>query len=230
MEAQTALQCHGLSSRYGPLEVVRDLDLAVHRGEMVAMVGVNGAGKSSAVGTVAGVVQGTGSIWLDGHRIDNLPAHRRAVAGLALVPEDRGLFPEFSVLDTLRLGADRSGADIAAAYDLFPELADREAQLAGTLSGGQQQMLAIAAAVLAHPSVLIVDEPTQGLAPEVCKRIFAALRLLADRGTAVLLVEQNLAWTKTADRLVVMVGGTKIAEGGPELLDGQGDVLAQLLG
>ena len=224
-----ALRCRGLAPRYGTITVAREIDLDVHAGEVVALLGPNGAGKSSIVECIAGRVDGPGEVAVAGTRVERLSAFRRARAGVALVPENRGLFPELSVADNLRLGAalDRhDAASIDGALDLFPVLRERWGQHAGTLSGGEQQMLAIARAIVAAPSVLILDEPTQGLAPRIYDLIIAALEVLRGRGLAVLLVEQNVGFAaRIADRFLVMSAG-RLVDGGPgERLVRDGDAL-----
>ena len=224
-----ALRCRELSPRYGSITVAREIDLDVHAGEVVALLGPNGAGKSSTVECIAGRVDGPGEVEVAGHRVDGLPAFRRARAGLALVPENRGLFPDLTVADNLRLGAalDRHGAaSIERAVDLFPVLRDRWAQQAGTLSGGEQQMLAIARAIVAAPSVLVLDEPTQGLAPRIYDLIIAALEILREQGLAVLLVEQNVGFAaRIADRFCVISAGRLVDSGPGERLVRDGDAL-----
>ncbi len=224
-----ALRCRGLSPRYGSITVAREIDLDVRAGEVVALLGPNGAGKSSTVECIAGRVDGAGEVEVAGRRVDGLPAFRRARAGLALVPENRGLFPDLTVADNLRLGAalDRHGAaSIERAMDLFPVLRDRWAQQAGTLSGGEQQMLAIARAIVAAPSVLVLDEPTQGLAPRIYDLIIAALEILREQGLAVLLVEQNVGFAaRIADRFCVMSAGRLVDRGPGERLVRDGDAL-----
>ncbi|MGK5114647.1 MULTISPECIES: ABC transporter ATP-binding protein [unclassified Geodermatophilus] len=229
---EAALSCRGVSPRYGSITVARDVDLELAPGEVLALLGPNGAGKSSVVECLAGRVAGRGEVTVGGRRVDRLPAFRRARAGLALVPENRGLFPDLSVADNLRLGGmlDRSGASsIDAALELFPVLRNRWTQPAGTLSGGEQQMLAIARAIVAAPTVLVLDEPTQGLAPRIYDVIVAALEVLRDRGLAVLLVEQNVGFAaEIADRYCVMSAGRMVDIGPGSRLRGDADALFEL--
>jgi len=195
------------------MTVVRDVDLEVARGEVVAVLGPNGAGKTSLVETVAGRVQGSGEIELLGERIDRLPAFQRARRGLSLIPETRGLFRTMSVEENIALGARSIPANertelIERTLQRFPVLRERSRQQAGLLSGGEQQMLAFAKATVMKPSVLILDEPTQGLAPQLFDVLFDAVRGLRDDGVSVLVVEQNYAFARAlADRAVVLAGG-----------------------
>lgn len=224
-----AFRCRDLSPRYGSITVGRGVSFDVCAGEVVALLGPNGAGKSSTVECSAGRVDGPGEVEVAGHRVDGLPAFRRARAGLALVPENRGLFPDLTVADNLRLGAglDRHGdSSIDEAMDLFPVVRDRWAQQAGTLSGGEQQMLAIARAIVTAPTVLLLDEPTQGLAPKIYDTIIVALQTLRSQGLAVLLVEQNVGFAaEIADRFLVMSAGRLVDSGPGERLRENADDL-----
>lgn len=208
-----ALALRGVCARYGSLKVVRDVDLDVARGEVVAVLGPNGAGKTSLVETVAGRVHGSGDIELFGERIDRLPAFQRARRGLSLIPETRGLFRTMSVEENIALGARAIPANeraelIERSLQRFPVLRDRSRQHAGLLSGGEQQMLAFAKAMVMNPSVLILDEPTQGLAPQLFDVLFEVVRRLRDDGVAVVVVEQNYAFAQAlADRAIVIAGG-----------------------
>ncbi len=196
----TLLEVDDLSVRYGPLVALHGVRLRVEAGEIVTVLGANGAGKSSLLGAVAGLVPAAaGRIVLDGKPIANLPAERVVRLGIALAPEGRRVFPRLTVADNLRLGAaarrDRDGiaADRARVLELFPVLEERLWQSAGTLSGGQQQMLAIARSLMSRPRLLLLDEPSLGLAPIVVDQIFGLIARLRDEGTTILLVEQNVA-------------------------------------
>jgi branched-chain amino acid transport system ATP-binding protein len=194
----TLLEVDDLSVRYGSLVAVSRVSLRVDEGSIVTVLGANGAGKSSLLGAVAGLVpSAAGRIVFDGRAIANLPAERVVRLGVALVPEGRRVFARLTVSDNLRLGAAarRDGAAVAAdrerVLELFPVLRDRLWQAAGTLSGGQQQMLAIGRALMSRPRLLLLDEPSLGLAPIVVEQIFALVGRLREEGVTVLLVEQN---------------------------------------
>jgi branched-chain amino acid transport system ATP-binding protein len=220
------LVVRGLSPRHGALTVAWDVDLDTQPGEVVALLGPNGAGKTSIVDCIAGLVAGAGEVHVAGQRLDGMPAHRRARHRLAVVPEDRGLFGDLSVLDNLLLGREISagrGLSLDEVLSLFPVLGDRRQQHAGTLSGGEQQMLAVARAILADPVALIIDEPTQGLAPKIYDTLIHALGRLKQTGMAVLLVEQNVGFAAAiADRYLVMSGGRIVETGTSDrLTDGE---------
>lgn len=225
------LTIDGLHAGYGRLQVLQGIDIEVAGRELVAVIGANGAGKTTLLRTVSGLLRATsGRVLLDEAVISDLRAERVAAAGLAHVPENRLVFPTLSVEDNLRLGAwtRRRGptAEVAASQErvleLFPRLGDRLTQAAGTLSGGEQQMLAIGRGIMAGPAVLILDEPSIGLAPMVVSEIMRALaRLRDEEKLSVLLVEQNArAAFKVADRVYLMDRGRVLLEGTPaELLD-----------
>jgi ABC-type branched-subunit amino acid transport system ATPase component len=190
------------------VEVLRGVDLSIGQGEVLALVGANGAGKSTLCAVVAGLVEArAGTVRLAGRDVSAVPAHRRVRAGAFLVPEGRGIFPNLTVQENLQLWLS-DPADVSAACARFPILADRSAQLAGALSGGEQQMLALAAAFVRPPAVLIADEPSLGLAPMIVKQVYEALSQIRDTGTAILLVEEKprdvLA---VADRIAFMQSG-----------------------
>jgi branched-chain amino acid transport system ATP-binding protein len=194
------LSVHDLHAGYGGKSVLRGVSLKVPRGTIVTLLGANGAGKSTLLKTIVGLLPRTaGKIELDAVPLNNATPDRALKAGVALVPEQRELFTEMSVLDNLRLGAflRRGTAEIVGdserLLDVFPVLRQRASQLARTLSGGEQQMLAIARALMSRPSFLLLDEPSLGLAPKIVEEIFAIIRRISADGTAVLLVEQNAA-------------------------------------
>ena len=220
--AQGGLVCDAVSARYGSLTVCNGISFSIAPGELLALIGPNGAGKTSLVGALNGTVTGGGEVTLDGRRIDALPSWRRVGIGLTTVPDGRGLFPSLSVSDNLRLGAlltekGRRDEAMSGALDLFPFLKARWGDAAGALSGGQQQMLAIAKCLASSPRVLMLDEPTQGLAPIIVDELADVLRKLRLRGLPVLLVEQNHYLVESvADRFIVLVGGKVVLEGGPE--------------
>jgi branched-chain amino acid transport system ATP-binding protein len=187
-----------LEVAYGGIRAVKGIDLAVESGEMVCLIGANGAGKSTTLRAITGLMRAAGGrIRYDGADISTLRVHEIARRGLAMVPEGRGVFPQLTIEENLAMGAyARSGkaairADTAHAFELFPRLAERRRQTAGTLSGGEQQMLAIARALMSRPKLLLLDEPSMGLAPLMVERIFEVIREIAAEGVTMLLVEQN---------------------------------------
>lgn len=206
------LRVGGLLVRYGAVSAVDEIELTVDAGEVVGLVGANGAGKSSTLLAITGVVRPqAGDIYLDGESIVGWPTEKIARAGIALVPEGRHVFAAFTVEENLRLGllgrADPAGAeeDLEWVRELFPVVADRADEFAGHLSGGQQQMLVIARALLSRPRVLLLDEPSLGLAPAVVDTVFSALERVRERGVAILLVEQRAhVAVAFADRTHVM--------------------------
>jgi len=220
------LAARSLSASYGSLVVCRDITLEVEPGEVVALIGPNGAGKTSFIGALAGAVAAKGEIALGTTRLDGRPIHARTRLGLATVPDNRGLFAPLTVAENMRLGSlfvprDRRAEVIERAMATFPFLADRGATLAGSLSGGQQQMLAIAKCLAGDPRALLLDEPSQGLAPIILDEIVKVIGELKTRRLPVLLVEQNYGLVeRTADRFAVMVGGRIVMTGGKtELAD-----------
>jgi branched-chain amino acid transport system ATP-binding protein len=225
------LEIRRLHGGYGRLEVLHGLDLSVAEGELVAVIGANGAGKTTLLRTVSGLLRPTGGqVLLDGADISGRPAEKIAAAGLAHVPENRLVFPTLTVEDNLRLGGwtrRRAASSATAAsrrlvLELFPRLGDRLSQAAGTLSGGEQQMLAVGRGIMARPKVLVLDEPSVGLAPRVVAEIMRALaRLRDEENLTILLIEQNARAAFTvADRVYVMDRGRVLLEGAPaELLN-----------
>jgi branched-chain amino acid transport system ATP-binding protein len=184
------LELRGVTAGYGATTILRDITVAVKPGTVVALLGPNGAGKTTLLKTAAGLLPVTaGSVYLAGDDATGRSAYQRARGGLCLVPEGRGIFPTLTVHDNLRMQA-RAGVPMEAAFDAFPILKERRRQVAGTMSGGQQQMLALARCYLARPSVVLLDEVSMGLAPRIVEEIFVALRRLAADGVALLLVEQ----------------------------------------
>ncbi|HHH40074.1 MAG TPA: ABC transporter ATP-binding protein [Sedimenticola sp.] len=198
-EQRTLLEVERLSTRYGPVQALFDVSLRVEEGELVAMVGANGAGKTTLLHTLSGIHRATGgSIRFSGGDITRRPPHRIVGAGICHVPEGRQVFPPLSVEDNLRLGAyplrrekKWVAAKLEQIYDLFPVLRDKSEQSAGTLSGGQQQMLAIGRALMGRPRLLLLDEPSMGLAPLLVEEIFRVIQQLNRQGVTILLVEQN---------------------------------------
>lgn len=220
------LEVSDLAIHYGGIQAVRGISLTVGEGELVSLIGANGAGKSSTLGALGGLLKPvSGSLRYAGEDLLALPAHGRVSRGLALVPEGRGIFPRLTVLENLQMGAysrhDRAGiqADLARMLVMFPRLQERRLQLAGTLSGGEQQMVAIARALMSRPRLLLLDEPSMGLAPILIEQIFAIIRQIVAEGTAVLLVEQNARQAlEIASRAYVMESGEITLSGpAPEL-------------
>jgi len=210
-----------LSVAYGGIHAVRELSLEVAPGEMVCLIGANGAGKTTTLKAVSGLLAPHGgSVHFDGQSITRLPAHEVARRGLTLVPEGRGVFPRMSVAENLMMGAyaRRNRAEIARdlgqVYALLPRLTERRAQLAGLLSGGEQQMLALGRAMMARPRLLLLDEPSMGLAPLMVQAVFDIIRRIAAGGVAVLLIEQNAHLAlKTCARGYVLENGTVTLSG-----------------
>jgi branched-chain amino acid transport system ATP-binding protein len=203
---------------YGKIEALKGISFSVEEGEVVTLIGSNGAGKSTTLRTISGVRPlSSGSIRFRGEDIASVPAHRRVEMGICQAPEGRGIFPGMTVLENLDMGAytrPRSQrADIQAqlkrVLELFPRLAERRGQLGGTLSGGEQQMLAIGRALMSHPRLLLLDEPSMGLAPKLVAQIFSIISEINQLGTTILLVEQNAAMAlQRADRAYVLETGT----------------------
>ncbi|RJL20735.1 ABC transporter ATP-binding protein [Paracoccus siganidrum] len=219
------LTVDGLRSRYGRIEVLHGIDLHVDSGEIVTVVGANGAGKTTLLRCLSGVQPVTGgSITFRGEPLVPVPAHRRLARGLAQSPEGRQIFTNLTVEENLRLGAflftdDRVEKDMDDAFAMFPILRDKRNLAAGGLSGGQQQMLAMARALMGRPSCLLLDEPSMGLAPIIVSQIFEVVRGMKDLGVTVLLVEQNaFGALKIADRGYVMETGRVTMEGPAEEL------------
>jgi branched-chain amino acid transport system ATP-binding protein len=209
------LVVENLEAGYGPINVLHKLSLTVEPGEIVAMIGANGAGKTTTLTCVSGVVRARGGrVAFDGHDLTRVPAHEVVKRGLAQSPEGRKIFPRLTVLENLQMGAytrtDAAGvaADLENAFKMFPILRERQHQPGGLLSGGQQQMLAIARALMARPKLLLLDEPSLGLAPQVVVQIFDVIKELNRRGVSVLLVEQNARMAlKVAHRGYVLETG-----------------------
>ncbi|HEX9126309.1 MAG TPA: ABC transporter ATP-binding protein [Methylomirabilota bacterium] len=227
-----------VSAGYGPVAVLHEVSLRVSEGEMVCLLGANGAGKSTTVRTISGLLRPTaGTITFLGDRLDGRPAHAVLKRGIAQCPEGRRIFPEMTVQENLEMGAyvhGRAGAspdELARVFRHFPRLQERAGQLGGTLSGGEQQMLAIARALMSSPRLLLLDEPSLGLAPTMVETVFRVIAEIRRQGVTVLMVEQNAALAlRMADRAYVMESG-RIALEGParDLLD-NADVRRAYLG
>ncbi|MGY4471954.1 ABC-type branched-subunit amino acid transport system ATPase component [Bradyrhizobium sp. LB9.1b] len=232
-----ALSCVNVSARYGRITVVSDVTLDVTPGEMVAVLGANGAGKSSLLGSIAGTVSGSGRIDIKGQQVGSYPSHKRATSGLSLVPEQRrNVFAAMSVKENIELGLRL--LPIAERDDqrdfimgLFPILKERQSAGAGMLSGGEQQMLAISLALGRKPDVMILDEPTQGLAPAVFDTLQHAFDALKNRGLAMILAEQNVPFAaRVADRYVILSQGSIVREGPGSDLSNPEDIAEVFLG
>ncbi|HEX3096663.1 MAG TPA: ABC transporter ATP-binding protein [Usitatibacter sp.] len=207
---------------YGGIRAVKGIDLAVEAGEMVCLIGANGAGKSTTLRAITGLVRAAaGRIRYDGSEISSLRVHEIARRGLAMVPEGRGVFPQLTIEENLAMGAyaraDKAAirADMAHAFELFPRLAERRRQTAGTLSGGEQQMLAIARALMSRPKLLLLDEPSMGLAPLMVERIFDVIREIAAEGVTLLLVEQNARLALEVSHRGYVLDGGLVTLSGP---------------
>jgi len=209
------LEIQGLAVHYGGIRAVKGIELAVGEGEVVCLIGANGAGKTTTLRALAGLLPiASGRMSYAGENLAEVPVHQRVRRGLAMVPEGRGVFPRLTVEENLSMGAyfrsDRDGiqADLQRSFSLFPRLKERRSQKAGTLSGGEQQMLAIARALMSRPRLLLLDEPSMGLAPLAVQRIFETIRLIASEGVTLLLVEQNARMAlEVSHRGYVLEGG-----------------------
>jgi branched-chain amino acid transport system ATP-binding protein len=218
--SEALLAVNGLAAGYGASEVLRDIDLEVGAGEIVAVLGSNGAGKSTLNRTISGVLRATrGSIRFAGHAIEREKPAKIVARGLIHVPEARCVFPNLTIEENLDLGSYRRGRahrerNRARVFAIFPRLAERRAQRAGTLSGGEQQMLAIGRGLMAEPQLLILDEPSLGLSPRLVEELFALIQRINAEGIALLLVEQNVVQClEVARRAYVLEGGTFVLHG-----------------
>lgn len=221
------LEVRGVRGGYGDVTVLKDVSLDVHDREVVALVGANGAGKSTLLRTISGLLRVTaGEIRFNGERIDHAPPHHVVELGFVQVPEGKQLFPQMTVEENLLAGAMCPRArgerqkSLQEVYGLFAEIADKRARQAGSLSGGEQQMVAVGRALMARPTILAMDEPSLGLAPVVVDRLFGVLQTIRERGMTILLIEQNVQQTlEMADRGYVMENGQIVLTGsGRELL------------
>ncbi len=231
------LEVTGLHAGYGPVEVLQGIDLTVGEGEVVVVLGANGAGKTTTMRAISGTIRRRGAVLLAGEDIARASADAIVRAGVAQVPQGRGTFVDLTVDENLRVGAysrrdDGVAADLARWYETFPRLADRRTQRAGSLSGGEQQMLAVARALMSRPKLLLCDEPSLGLAPLVVRGLFDILRRLnEEEGLAVLLVEQNANLAMAlAHRAYVLETGTIVAAGDAETIRNDDAVRKAYLG
>ncbi len=222
------LEVRGLQAAYGEALALRGIDLRLETGEIVAVVGPNGAGKSTLVNVISGLHRArSGQVLVDGTEITTLPSHRYCDQGIAIVPEGRRLFPRMTVRENLELGAYRGPArahregSLEWVHRLFPRLAERSTQLAGSLSGGEQQMVAIGRALMARPRVLLLDEPSLGLAPVIVDQVFEAISAIHEAGVSVLLVEQNV------DRSLALASRAYLLMEGEVAMDGPAATLLQ---
>ena len=222
------LSIHDLSVNYGGIEAVKGISFDVHEGEIVTLIGANGAGKSSTLRTIAGLVKPSGgTINFRGDNITGRDATTIVKKGITLVPEGRHIFPDLTVLENLKVGAylrsDDISGDIQWVYDLFPRLRERSWQAGGTLSGGEQQMLAVGRALMARPKLIMMDEPSLGLAPLVVRDIFEIIRQINRQGVSILLIEQNANMAlNVADSAYVMETGCITLSGaGKDLLNNE---------
>ena len=232
------LELSGIEARYGAATALRDVAVSIDAGELVCIVGPNGAGKTTLINVIAGIHRASGgTMRLDGAELTRLPSHRFCDAGIAIVPEGRRLFTTMTVRENLELGSYREaarrkrGALLDQVCERFPVLGGCLDRAAGTLSGGQQQMVAIGRALMAQPRILLLDEPSLGLAPIIVLEMFDLIRRVNAEGTAVLLVEQNVAMAmEIAQRAYVLEEGRIVAEGAPAMLLAQPHIQRAYLG
>ena len=231
------LEVRDLKVAYGKILAVKKISFSVEEGQIVTLIGTNGAGKTTTLRTISGLIRpASGEILFQGKRIDTVPAHQIVSLGLAHSPEGRKIFPKMSVEENLLLGAfsrqdSEINQDLDETYDLFPVLAERRAQQAGTFSGGEQQMLAMGRAMMSRPKLLMLDEPSMGLSPLMMKKIMQTVRTLQSQGTTILLVEQNAqAALSLADHGYVLEVGKIVLEGTGKDLLGNDDVRKAYLG
>ena len=218
--SEPILRVENLVVRYGDIRAVKDISFHVQKGEILALVGANGAGKTTTLRAISGMLPFEGSVILEGRDVRGLSPDRILRLGLSHVPEGRGIFGGLTVMENLQLGAwirrDKAGRarDLEMVMDIFPRLRERAAQLAGTLSGGEQQMLALARARMSDAKILILDEPSMGLAPKLVQEVFAVLRRLNENGVTILLVEQNANMAlRLAHRACLLETGNLVLEG-----------------
>jgi branched-chain amino acid transport system ATP-binding protein len=232
------LEARGLNVAYGDAPALWDVSLRVGRGELVSVVGPNGAGKTTLVNAIARLlpIRG-GSLWFEETEVTHTLARNMCERGVAIIPEGRKLFASMSVAENLEMGCYRAGArrfreqTLERVYGLFPMLRERRMQAAGTLSGGQQQMVAIGRALMARPRLLLIDEPSLGLSPKIVEQVFEAIRAIHAEGVSVLLIEQNAASALAlAERAYVMEGGRIVSEGKPAELRSQPHIREAYLG
>ena len=239
-QTKAYLTVEGLSVAYGGIQAVKGIDLTVQQGQTVALIGANGAGKSSTLRAITGLVpKADGRVLFDGDDITALAGHALPAAGLVMVPEGRGIFARMTITENLLMGAySRPAAtraliqqDLEAQFERFPRLKERAHQLAGTLSGGEQQMLAMGRALMAHPRLLLLDEPSMGLSPIMVDKIFQTITEIAQAGTSILLVEQNARLAlQMADWAYVLESGQITEQGAGQTLLNSPAIRAAYLG
>lgn len=232
------LSVNNLQVHYGMIQAIKDVSFEVNQGEVIALIGANGAGKTTILHTISGLLQPTkGSIIFEGQDITKIPAHKIVSLGMAHVPEGRRVFAQLTVLENLRLGAytrkDKNEMEetLKMIYQRFPRLEERKNQISGTLSGGEQQMLAMGRALMSHPKIILMDEPSMGLSPIFVEEVFHIIRDISAEGTTVLLVEQNAKKALTiADRAYVLETGNIILQGDAKKLMNDESVKKAYLG
>jgi len=238
MMAETLLEVEGLEAGYGEVQVLWGLSLKAARGKLTAIVGANGAGKTTTLRAIAGAIRPwRGRVTFEGEDVTRLPAHAKAARGFALVPEGRQLFSSMSVAENLELGAfsARAARKYSQRLDevmtLFPRLGERKRQIAGTMSGGEQQMLAIARGLMSDPDILIIDEMSLGLAPVLVYQLFTTLKKLREAGLTILLIEQNVHLAlAVSDYAYVIAEGRLFTEGAPSQLTAMPEIRRAYLG
>jgi branched-chain amino acid transport system ATP-binding protein len=229
----SALQLRGVSAGYGETVVIEDVDLTLAPGECISVIGRNGVGKTTLLSTVMGhTTLHAGEVMLDGHHLNGVPCFRRALAGIGFVPQEREIFPSLSVRENLGVAARPGPWTLARVFELFPRLAERLDNMGNQLSGGEQQMLSIARALLTNPAILLMDEPTEGLAPVIVEAFSAVLaRLSADRALSIVLVEQNSRVALDfSPRTIILDKGRIVYDGESAPLRADPDRLAKLVG
>jgi len=215
------LELKGLSSGYGAIEALKSIDVRIDKGEIVTLIGANGAGKSTTLRSITGlVVPSAGDVIFEGRKLNGTPTHEITALGISMVPEGRAIFANLTVLENLEMGAylqknrTQNATSLERVFSLFPRLKERRKQAGGTLSGGEQQMLAIGRALMARPRLLLLDEPSLGLAPLLVHTIFGAIDAINKEGTTILLVEQNAnAALRHSNRAYVLETGSIVIEG-----------------
>ncbi|AOJ87600.1 MULTISPECIES: ABC transporter ATP-binding protein [Burkholderia] len=236
--AAAMLKIKGLQVNYGGIQAVKGVDMEVRQGELVTLIGANGAGKTTTMKAITGLKPySAGDIEYDGKSIKGVPSHELLKRGLAMVPEGRGIFARMSIIENMQMGAylrndkEQIKKDVDRMFGFFPRLKERATQLAGTLSGGEQQMLAMSRAILSKPKLLLLDEPSMGLSPIMVEKIFEVVREISKEGITVLLVEQNARLAlQAADRGYVMDSGTVTMEGDAKQMLDDPKVRAAYLG